>query len=1243
MMNVQQSLQSAAFECYSYLKAGDAEKTLPFLREAEAEIRSGERTDTLDLAYWLWIVGEYTNTTGEPALMEQMADTAAQAVAQIAARWNEPRRHWLEGGAGEPAIYLSNLAVMYGAVLAVQPHWPVGAGQGLPAEGDLQRLLKEMRELLFAKLIKDGKVVSKLGSREIYGDIVVAAVPFGLLGIEDRILIEALFVVERELLGKGVRLSAGDTYYGGCERSDISSLLAWYYSEKGDLAEAKKLVENVGRLRTEYGMLPAIDPQSANEPIYYEYELQQAGGQLEESHFASALYSIAAANLRQKLTGADNDASGSGIHIRHEPTGTDDPYVYDRTERSPRYPESGELVFVRMATAPFREATQRAQAEFAVNGGEFRTVPMTIETAPDGEKYWQAAIGRFAYGDEVVYRFAVQDGEQRSASEPYRFNVREWRSLGKITKVAADAERIALHCAGLPGMEAAPSLVIARRNGGTAEMRLQWSGRERDGFPGNPASGEASIRLDGHVLTVRYDEESFGLEMRDERSGVVFRTARGPNRLPVQLLTDGDGRVYKARLHFDLQDGERAFGMGERYSRMEYRGYSVDNYVYNEYRSQGMKTYMPVPFYMSSAGYGVYLDTTMYSQFHFGSNVSDLLEIEVDVKSAAPDLTMYLFAGKPMEMIGQLANVTSKPALPPKWAFGPWMSSNNWDSQAEVAKQVELTNKYEIPATVIVLEQWSDEATFYIFNDAQYEAKDGNEPLRYGDFTFPEWGRWPNPKQMVADLHDNGLKVLLWQIPIQKYMYGIAHEQRDNDERAMLAGGYHVKRGNGEPYRIPYNWFKDCLVIDFSNEAAREWWFGKRQYLMDEVGIDGFKTDGGECIFGRDLQFADGSTGEELRNRYPLDYIGSYYDFVQRQTNGDGITFSRAGYSGAQKYPLHWAGDERSTYEAFRASIIAGLTSGMSGIPFWGWDLGGFHGDIPTAELFVRSTQMAAFCPVMQYHAETKGEFNQDRTPWNIAERTGKPEVIGIYKRYADIRMNLLPYIYDQAIVSSETGVPMMRAMAVAYPDDRACSGLMEQYMFGDSLLVAPVTEEGHYSKRVYFPEGEWLALMGDERIRGGVSLQVQADLESIPVYMRQDSVVALNLDSSLQIGAHVGNRVDSYDRLAFMIFAVNELDYRFQDDLGHRVLMRGNRRNDALELEVESNVQGTVALLIREVAGVRSMRIGDAEMTQADSIGDLKEGSYCVKGNDLYVTVPAGKRRIAVSIGSGGEANANE
>ena len=231
--------------------------------------------------------------------------------------------------------------------------------------------------------------------------------------------------------------------------------------------------------------------------------------------------------------------------------------------------------------------------------------------------------------------------------------------------------------------------------------------------------------------------------------------------------------------------------MGERFSHYEYSGHEVDHYVYNQYRDQGLKTYMPVPFAISSGGYAIFVDTALYSTFRFHTRLSNLVEVEADVLQEKQRLVAYLFADEPLTMVEQFTNLSGKPNLPPKWAFGPWMSSNNWDSQAEVMKQAELTAKYEIPSTVLVIEQWSDEATFYIFNDAQYEAKDGSLPFRYDEFQFPEWGRWPNPKEMVKELHNQGLKVLLWQIPIHKHMYGVTHGQRDRKtEMTFLEQGF---------------------------------------------------------------------------------------------------------------------------------------------------------------------------------------------------------------------------------------------------------------------------------------------------------------------------------------------------------------------------------------------------------------------------------------------------------------------
>ncbi|MEO7221446.1 MAG: TIM-barrel domain-containing protein, partial [Devosia sp.] len=427
-----------------------------------------------------------------------------------------------------------------------------------------------------------------------------------------------------------------------------------------------------------------------------------------------------------------------------------------------------------------------------------------------------------------------------------------------------------------------------------------------------------------------------------------------------------------------------------------------------------------------------------------------------------------------------------------------------------------LTEEHGIPATVLVIEAWSDEATFYIFNDATYAEKPGSDAFAYTDFSFPEWGRWPDPKGMVEHLHEHGLKLILWQIPVIKQTAALRHAQKRRDEEHFLTNNYGVRHPDGTALRLPEGWFKDSLLMDFTHREGVDWWFGKRQYLIDDLGVDGFKTDGGEMVWGRDLVFADGTDGLLNRNRYPRDYISAYYRFAQQ--NG-GICFSRAGYTGAQTFPAHWAGDERSTWDAFKRSLLAGLSAGMSGVIFWGWDFAGFSGDVPSAELYLRGAQMACFCPIMQYHAESKAELNQDRTPWNIAERSGDPRALSGYAFYANLRMQLLPYLEREAARCVATRTPLMRAMLLDHQDDPVALKLWDQYMLGRDLLVAPVIEEGVTSRDVYLPAGRWWHLFEQRWYEAGWHT-VEAPLESIPVFLRDGATLPLGFDAEIRLGA---------------------------------------------------------------------------------------------------------------------------
>ena len=287
------------------------------------------------------------------------------------------------------------------------------------------------------------------------------------------------------------------------------------------------------------------------------------------------------------------------------------------------------------------------------------------------------------------------------------------------------------------------------------------------------------------------------------------------------------------------------------------------------------------------------------------------------------------------------------------------------------------------------------------------------------------------------------------------------------------------------------------------NDSTR-WWTAKRRYLLDELGIDGFKTDGGEHAWGDELRYHDGTRGDATNNLFANQYAAAYHDLL-RETGTDGVTFSRAGFTGAGAVPCHWAGDEDSTWEAFRASITAGLTAGVSGVPFWGWDLAGFSGEIPTVELWARATAMAALCPIMQYHSEYHhGRLpSNDWTPWNIAERHGDDRALEIYRWYAHLRERLRPYLVEQADRTVATGVPLMRPLFVDHPGDARVWEFPYQYQLGDDLLVAPVCWEGLDVLDLYLPAGEWIDVWTGGVHAGASTVSTAVPIDRIPVFAR--------------------------------------------------------------------------------------------------------------------------------------------
>jgi alpha-glucosidase (family GH31 glycosyl hydrolase) len=585
-----------------------------------------------------------------------------------------------------------------------------------------------------------------------------------------------------------------------------------------------------------------------------------------------------------------------------------------------------------------------------------------------------------------------------------------------------------------------------------------------------------------------------------------------PEIQQIEWLTDGR-HARRTRLTFASHPDEQFFGLGERFNALNQRGQILDVRCYEQYKNQGERTYMPVPFLLSSQGYGVWIQSSRWMQFDLASTHNDVWTLEADL-GADETLTLQWFHDNDLfAIIGQFATETGPVVLPPEWAFGLWMSGNEWNTQAKIEQEVKTSLEHGIQPTVLVIEAWSDETTFYIWNDAEYAPVSGDKALRYDDFTFPPDGKWTDPKGMVDWLHEQGVKLRLWQVPVMKQAEN-PHAQHDADRAHYEQSGFGVREADGSPYLVRPFWFRGGYLWDVTNPAERDWWLNKRAYLLEDIGIDGFKTDGGEHLWSEHVVFADGRSGAEVWNEYPQLYTEAYYQFANQYR--EAVTFSRAGFTGSQRAPLHWAGDENSTWDAYRHSILAGLSAGVSGIPFWGWDFGGFSGEIPDAELYLRATAMAAFCPVMQYHSEYNAHRTplHDRTPWNIQARTGDERVIPIFRYFVNVRNNLMPYIWQEAQYAAQTGQPMMRALALT-----SLEASPYQYLFGRDLLACPVVEANVTNCRVYLPEGTWCSLWDQERFSGDQVVNIATPLDRIPVFVRAGAEVPVSWGANKRLG----------------------------------------------------------------------------------------------------------------------------
>lgn len=914
------------------------------------------------------------------------------------------------------------------------------------------------------------------------------------------------------------------------------------------------------------------------------------------------------------LTATTNAYAIDGVW--HAPYGNDDLYEIQATERYPRDPIAGENVFVKITTWPI-EAGQATWITWSKNGVPQPDIGGAWKYNSGNNTYWEVSMGSFSKGDVINYTVhGNKDGTNEKTVGPFQFTVTSWESIQSISGYTNSGNHVVLDAVPDTGTFTPKiNFVFTADDVFRVQMSPTGTGTFATGLSNYTITDYTTyLLISTSKIKVKVEKNPFRISVyKPDGTTLIAKQYDSTINRNMAWLTDGNSVIDKVEDHFYSPANEEFYGFGEHYNNFRKRGTDVDTYVFNQYKNQNEKTYMAIPFFLNTNGYGVYVNSTYYSKFRLATERTDMYSFTANTGGSSNSMLDYYFIyGNDLkDVVSNYADISGKPAMLPKWAFGLWMSANEWDRQSEVTTAINNVNTNDIPATAVVLEQWSDENTFYIFNDAQYTPKPGDQALTYNDFTFPSAGKWPDPKGMADFVHNNGMKLVMWQIPVLKYT-SYPYQQKDNDESYMISQGYAVGNGSGGQYRLPWgSWFENSLLLDFTNPNATNWWMSKRTYLFDGIGIDGFKTDGGEMVWGRWNTFSNGKKGDEMRNRYPNEYIRGYNEFA-RSKKSDAVTFSRAGTAGSQNYQIYWAGDQESTFAAFQQAVLAGMTSNMSGVPFWSWDLAGFTGVYPTAELYKRSAEMAAFSPVMQFHSEASNpSISEERSPWNAQARTGDSTIISTFRKYANTRMNLLPYIYSEAKKTSDTGVPMMRATVLDYPQDTNTYGLTSQYMFGDNLLVAPIVNQGETNKSIYLPQGEWIDFWWGAQRPGGRTITYNAGADDIPVFVKSGSILPMNLNANYELGGSIGNNLNSYSNLTFRVYPNGTTSYNWYDDIGGSVKTIASTEQYGANTETVSlpPVNSTSTLQVFTTKP-NSVTLDGNALTQYDSLSALQGAS---------------------------------
>ncbi len=568
---------------------------------------------------------------------------------------------------------------------------------------------------------------------------------------------------------------------------------------------------------------------------------------------------------------------------------------------------------------------------------------------------------------------------------------------------------------------------------------------------------------------------------------------RGRSRLPAfgqRVATESPSPAMHWCAAFALTSDSAVYGLGEKFGPLNKRGQLVRGRTEDALGVNTELSYKNIPFCWSPDGWGLLAHTPGVVRHGVGfaqwSHRSYVMEVEDD------HLDLFLFAGQPAAILDSYTALTGRAAIPPLWSLGMWLSRAYYKTPQEAIETASELRTRGIPCDVITLD-----------GRAAWEVRTR--------FAF-EWdkSRFDDPRKILATLKSFDLKVCAWEYPCVSIHNPLFVQLEEK--------GWLLKKADGSAY--VFDWVKDPTddpfgavltplppsgLIDFTHPDACQFWADSHNALFDD-GVDVMKTDFGEQVED-DMHAHNGDSGRRLHNVYPLLYNACVYDATQRYNDAHGrgpaMVWGRDGFIGSQRYPMQWGGDPQTDWEGMAASIRGALSYGMSGVPYYSSDVGGFYGaQQPDHELYLRWTANGIFCSHFRYHGIGV------REPWGLG-----PETEAIARQWLLFRYRLIPYIMGAMQQAAVTGLPVMRAMALAFPHDRAARAYEMQYMFGDALLVAPITSAGG-SVEVWFPAGcAWYDLGTGERIEGGQARRVHKQIDQLPVYGREGHMLCLGAE----------------------------------------------------------------------------------------------------------------------------------